>query len=178
MCICPNITAQRQVATVSINLFAPALALPTSLLGCLCHDVGWLTVETLISGEHGWTWEFDQFLQLLPCFIAEQQQNLPVSNHRVWPGCLFPAAARNPMGHGWIHLWQVCILVPCSLYFSLALPYYWSAPWLHLVVFHVEVPGSTLLGSTVSTRKNQAVVLILLQTCHRDESLRSIKLNV
>ena len=31
-------------------------------------------------------------------------------------------------------------------------------------------PG-TLLGSTVSTRKNQAVVLILLQTCHRDELL-------
>ena len=75
--------AAAQVATVSINLFAPASALLTSLLGCLCHDVGWLTVETLISGEHGWTWEFDQ---LLPCFIAEQHQNLPVSNHGVWPG--------------------------------------------------------------------------------------------
>lgn len=80
-------SAAAQVATVSINLFAPASALLTSLLGCLCHDVGWLTVETLISGEHGWTWEFDQ---LLPCFIAEQHQNLPVSNHGVWPGCLFP----------------------------------------------------------------------------------------
>lgn len=79
--------AQRQVATVSINLFVPASALLTSLLGCLCHDVGWLTVETLTSGEHGWTWEFDQ---LLPNLIAEQHQNLPVSNHGVWPGCLFP----------------------------------------------------------------------------------------
>lgn len=75
--------AAAQVATVSINLFAPASALLTSLLGCLCHDVGWLTVETLTSGEHGWTWEFDQ---LLPNFIAEQHQNLPVSNHGVWPG--------------------------------------------------------------------------------------------
>ena len=86
MCMCPLKKKKRaaaQVATVSINLFAPASALLTSLLGCLCHDVGWLTVETLISGEHGWTWEFDQ---LLPCFIAEQHQNLPVSNHGVWPG--------------------------------------------------------------------------------------------
>lgn len=24
---------------------------------------------------------------------------------------------------------EVCILVPCGLYFGLALPYYWSVPW-------------------------------------------------
>ena len=71
----------RQVATVSINQFAPALALLTSLLGCRWRhdDVGpWLTVEThrnaATGGGHG------SLVSAFPVVNIAEHQNLP-ENH-------------------------------------------------------------------------------------------------
>ncbi len=133
----------RQVATVSINQFAPALALLTSLLGCRWRhdDVGaWLTVEThrnaATGGGHG------SLVSAFPVVNIAEHQNLPENHGGSWRS----RYANSPPMDGWIHLWQVCILVPCSLYFSLALPYYWSVPWLYCLDGGVSCGRCRLVG--------------------------------